>query len=839
MGFRYALRRTRLLLLIGILAVSGLTLESFLARQRRRGKAAPLPAKIAAGVDQQTQAFSLSKSLGGQALYKIQASQVTNFKDTGKTILHNVSIQVFGKKGDREDHITAEECEFDPVSGSLFIPGEVEMEIEAPPAEPVKGTKQAASNPIHIATSALSFNQNTGQATTDREVRFRFTRGEGSSQGAIYNPQDQTITMKSQARFTLWKTEEDGKRDASGTLHSEKKIDPAPAGTPPGEEEATHVAASSLRWEHNGRKILLTAPVEITQGSRQLRAGDSEIFLDEEQRAQRATLGGGVQAADNNSRQQSEVAASRSQLEFTPQGKVRRLLLEGGTGANGQDNGSTAANANSYALWATASAQSLKTGRAERVEMFFEPASGELSRVNAGGQVRVVLSPSLSPSQQLQTLPSFDALLHQDPAPAEGSRILVAQQAEMYLAPGGETLRQARMRSSATIQLFPARPGEDKRTVQGDSIDMEFSPQGDLSEFTADENVRLTAEAAGKIPRKRASSSDHLWASLDRRTHAVSRMRQWGRFAYQDPDRQARAQQADYTAEGDVIALQGEPLVWNSSGKLSAEKISLLNGSGEVRAESKVSTTYFPAPSPGNPPPLPVHVVADHLEYQTKTQKAVYQGHARMWQASDLIEAGRLEIDRQQQTLAARNDVFSVFPGRTQSQGKKPASAGRNTVPEQETYGPVEIRSGNLFYSEAEQKARYEGEVRMQNSSATLTSKELEILFAPPPPESPVSSPRGAQPTPGGGREIERAIANGNVLIVQPGRQATGDRAEYVPGESKIILSGNLAAISDAQKGNTQGARLTYFTRDDTIFVQGEPGSPTDTRRLIQRGAQQ
>ena len=116
----------------------------------------------------------------------------------------------------------------------------------------------------------------------------------------------------------------------------------------------------------------------------------------------------------------------------------------------------------------------------------------------------------------------------------------------------------------------------------------------------------------------------------------------------------------------------------------------------------------------------------------------------------------------------------------------------------------------------------------MRTPSATLTSGELEILFNPPATET--------RTVPGGGGwQIERAVATGDVVIVQPTRKSMGNRAEYIPQESKIILSGNLASIVDSQKGTTQGTRLTYFTADDRIFVQGEPGSPAETRRPVKR----
>ena len=117
----------------------------------------------------------------------------------------------------------------------------------------------------------------------------------------------------------------------------------------------------------------------------------------------------------------------------------------------------------------------------------------------------------------------------------------------------------------------------------------------------------------------------------------------------------------------------------------------------------------------------------------------------------------------------------------------------------------------------------------MQSPSATLTSGELEILFKPPATETRTVPDSG-------GWQIERAIATGNVVIIQPMRKSMGNRAEYIPEESKIILSGNLASVVDSQKGSsTRGTRLTYFTGDDRIFVQGEPGSPAETRRPVKR----
>ena len=832
MGSVFVRRGLRFLLLAGMLAVCGLTFKSFLAQQRKRGTPGPRPPKMAADVDQQARAFVLSKTAGGQMLYTLQASQMTNFKDTGKTILRNVSIQIFGKRGDRRDRVTSQECEVDTAKSTFFLPGEVQMELQAP--EDVSGVpaKQQPSGPIYITTSALIFDQNTGMAATEKEVRFRFAGGEGSSQGAVYNPQDQTLTMKKEAKFTFWQNPDEPKESVD-------------------DEKLTYVQADSLLFQRTQRKILLTAPVQIRQGTREVQAGDSEILLDEEQRAQQARLGGGVHGTDQTPQGSAEVRANRGEIEFTPQGKVGKLLLVGSTS------------------WSTTSAQSRREGQAERAELFFKEPEGILSRVEAQGEVRVLLrplqserQPELRASENPRSLVAFQdpnsVVRIPDAQATNGSRVLLTQQAEMILAPDGETLREVRTQSPSTLQLFPSKPGENIRIVQGDHFVMEFSAGGNLSEFTAEGNAKVAAEGTGPNGSRRNSTSDHLWANFDPQTHSVERMRQWGHFYFEEPERQARADRADYTAEGDVVVLQGEPLTWNSSGKLSAQKISLgnltSNSAGEIIAEGSVVSTDFPTPSPGSPPPDPIHVVADHLQYSTKTGKAEYQGHARMWQGTDIIEADWLELDRQKQQLLARNGVYSVFPGRSQSQSEKPEAGSykseaitpkqqlRNSDSSQQKQpsgagrkdsstdfsGPFLVRSDSLVYKQEQHMALYRGNVRMLNASATLNSDELQLLLKPPANQTR-SVPSSSD------WQVERVIATGNVVIIQPQRKSTGNRAEYIPEQSKMILSGNLAVVTDSQRGTTQGAQLTYFTNNDSIFVQGGPDSPAESRRPVKR----
>ena len=819
MGFTFTLRRFRFLALAGLCAVLTITLASFLLREPESAVRPPPPPKIAADIEQQTQAFSLSKSSGDQTLYTIEAAQVTHFKETDKTVLRDVSILLYGKEGTRLDRITSSECEFDPGSGSLFIAGEVSMQLDAPLSGPLSDAEQAAPNPVHIITSGLSFDQNTGVASTEQEVRFQFAGGEGVSQGAIYNPQEQLLVLQAGIELSI-RQRQDGVPDGAPGSTMDSMLSGQDVEEQSNQEEFTRVRASNLRFHSGQRKIFLAAPVQMTQGQRKIEAGDSEIVLDSSHRVERTLLGGRIHAVEQNQLLFSELRAGRGELEFTEQGKVRKLLLE-------QD-----------VDWSADSRQAKREGQAQQVDLSFQ--NGLLERIQAYDNVRIVLhqpdnfAPPSSPTEAARE--THDRV---------GTQILSAEYVEMIPGAGGEGLRHLRTRASSTLQLFPSKAGGEKRTVSGETFEMEFGPKSNLTLFAAEGNVRVVAEATGGTQRRRVTSSDQLQITFVPGTQVVDRMQQLGNFHYQEADRQARAERAyssvtsSSTGDGEEVVLQGKSLVWDTSGKISARKIVLNNSATEISAEGEVSTTYYPSGSEGSlyAGSGPIHVVADRFQYDGTAERAVYEGRARLWQGGNLLEADRLELDRQQGQLVARHKIYSMFQkaeGTTSTTGALPvaspssgSTASSPSLPSHSSLvqsGPFEIRSDYLIYQQSKQKALYQGDVRMLNAAGTLSSEELEIFFTPQP----------AMPQPASGPwRVERAIATDGVAIFQPGRKGTGDRLEYLPAEGEIRLFGNLATVSDARWGTTQGARLTYFIGADRIFADGKPGLQTETLHQV------
>ena len=80
---------------------------------------------------------------------------------------------------------------------------------------------------------------------------------------------------------------------------------------------------------------------------------------------------------------------------------------------------------------------------------------------------------------------------------------------------------------------------------------------------------------------------------------------------------------------------------------------------------------------------------------------------------------------------------------------------------------------------------------------------------------------------------IDKAYADGKVEIVQAGRQrsrvGTGEHAEYYTADGKVVLTGGEPMLKDSVRGDTRGAKLTYFTDDDRLVVDGDPQKPART----------
>jgi lipopolysaccharide export system protein LptA len=80
---------------------------------------------------------------------------------------------------------------------------------------------------------------------------------------------------------------------------------------------------------------------------------------------------------------------------------------------------------------------------------------------------------------------------------------------------------------------------------------------------------------------------------------------------------------------------------------------------------------------------------------------------------------------------------------------------------------------------------------------------------------------------------LDHSFADGQVEIVQtaPGRvrNGTSEHAEYYVDEDKVILEGGSPQFVDSLRGATHGEKLTWFSKDDRLLVNGVETKPVKT----------
>jgi lipopolysaccharide export system protein LptA len=324
---------------------------------------------------------------------------------------------------------------------------------------------------------------------------------------------------------------------------------------------------------------------------------------------------------------------------------------------------------------------------------------------------------------------------------------------------------------------------------------------------------------------------------------------QAGHVAYVDGPRKAWAERGEYTTADQILVLAGSPRVVDNGMTTTAQTIRMSRVTGDAIAEGNVKSTYSdlkPLPEGGMfASSDPIHVTSRSMTAHRSPAIAVYTGDARLWQNANVVEAPRLQFDREHRSLLAQGVGTGLRPVRAgESRAPTQASAAQASVQPVSTVlvqvdksgkaTPVRITSARLNYTDAERRIVLDGGVTAKGSDATLTGQQMTVFLFPQ-----SQTPQSATAGPGGLGQVERIVAEGKVVITQPTRHASGDRLVYTAAEDKFVLTGGSSSgppsIFDAERGKITGDSLTFFRHDDRVLVEGRETSPTITKTQVAR----
>jgi len=732
------------------------------------------PPAVPATIEQRSNVFSYSKVEGQRTIYTVRASRTTEFKEGSRNLLEDVSITVFGKKGDRNDTLRTGACDFISDTGKINCAGEVQIDLQASGAAPASGIK--------VVTSGVSFDQHTGEALTDKPVTFHWPAGDGSAVGAHYDSNNGTLDLKSNVEMTLLVS--------SPALPAKSKTTP---------EEALHLSGSTLEFQRESHLVQVQGNVRAQQTTHELAAGHLLLELDTAFRAKHLVATGHPQFRDSDVRGPILLDANKISAGLRPDGSVDAIVAEGSVHGTRKT---------------PAGEDELQAGR---VQMDLVTNQNVPRLVTAGGGV---------------------TLTSRGVTAASGTRRVVSEALEIHFANGPEagparlesvnTLAPARVELENT-SMSGGKPVKQTMRMNGKQMNLRFDGQNQLQQLVSSGGVEVTRQA-GDGPEQTTASRELTakfsgageWSTVD----------QVGDVRFREGLRGGQSDRAHLDRATNSTTLNGSVILTDADMRTTARSATFAQGSNQLSADGNVLTTEL-RPGTGtisNFAQEPAHVSADHLQADTAHGHAVYSGNGRLWQGQSVIEAETIELDNPTQMLVARGHVRGVFPqaawspapnqAALQTTSRSPNKASSQPGHPQTNLGHV--RGGLLTYWETESRARIEQDAAADSLQGSIQGSQIDLYF---------STAGAVNAT----KQLSRAVATGNVSVRQEDRRGTSNRAEYTAAEGKFVLSEGKPTIYDSNGDTTTGRQLTFYFADDRIVVDSEAGSRTVTLHRVEK----
>ena len=777
---RYARWSAAVALLLACLT-AGVYLKRGWQRIVDRRKAPP-PAPL--NVEKQSSGLTLSKMDGPRTIFTIQASKSTEFKDIEASLLENVKVTIFGKAGDRHDVMQTRSCQAEKGNGGITCNGDVQIDLESA-ADAARSAKDPKEPPqiVHVETRGVNFDRETGTAKTDQAVTFTFPSGSGEAVGAEYNSEEGTLRLLQNVKLRL---KSPAKKDSV-------KV---PTNSTAGEE--VQVTGTSLEFGRDARTMHILGPAEADSATVRLTSGELTLEMDSAFRAHRllAIAGAHGKPPELTSQRGADsmlLDADTLTALFAPEGWVTRLV---GTG----------------------SVRGSRHGRGEEDEFHADAASLDLwPRVNQAKEMNL----------------TGGVLLKTRMAKSGDTRILETgalrtEFSEGKNGQGGKPTSAETLTAGSMEWTETAAQGNDSATrtkLQADKLQLAFGKEGRPEQLDATGNVQTERDIAGHTLQTATAKSGvaHLLAA-----GGWSQMDLQGDVKVKEANRDAQADHATFLRSAQTAILSGHAVARDATTETQAPRIQFAATSGDVRAEGGVrSTDFSPNGDVVHLAPMPANISSDSMQGNTKTGRAVYSGHARLWQGDSVLEADSIELQRGSKILNASGNVRAVFPQMPPS-----APSGVPQAPAKKTV-IWHVSSGTLNYSDATGIAHLEKNVVVQSPDQRIRAPKMDLYFARGANNSANGSRGAAGKT--GAQQISRALGTGGVIVDQGGRRATAERGEYTAADGKFVMSGGNPTLYDGSAGTTTGRQLTFFLADDTIIVDSENGSRTLTKHRVEK----
>ncbi len=765
------LRSTRGLLLLALVVMLAAVGATYFRQKRTQARREPKPPP---GLDVKTEAEATAwvwrKDETTHGIVEVRAKRFRQLKAPSLVEIEDVEVLVYKNEGQDLDRVRTPTAQFDDDKGTLHSDAPVEIELGLAVQGPPHGHQ------LRIHSSGVTYEAKTGKAFTDRAASFEFDEGDGKSVGASYDPTLGKLEMNSQVELH-WR------------------------GKNPG-AEPMKIEAGQATYLEKDAYVLLGPWSRLTRGASVVEAGEAVITLNDQGSIDHveATQAHG---RDNQPGRQIEYSAGRLHMKLTPKGEVESIAGE----------------PDAHLLSVTDTARTNIS--CYRVDLAFDTGSG-------GSVLR-------------QAITSGNTVLESVPVSRPGvqspeARVLRADRAVLKMRPGGKELETVESASTSHLEFLPSHAGQRHRTLDSSNLFVAYGANNVIQSLRADNAVTRTDPEPpapvkpGQKPKKAGdpivTRSKKLKADFDQ-SGELARIEQSGDFTYEEGERRARANNGVLEQARNVITLDQNARVWDTSGTTSADHIVMDQKSGDVAADGNVVSTRMPDRKGTSSAMLtndePMQATAARMRGTNRNTVFHYEGKAVAWQGANRIWADVIDIDRSARRLIANGNVRTRFAEKGDKKAAGTATDGvaktdGKAAPKASTF--VTVDAAALVYTESDRVAHYTGGTHLVRPGMDVKASEIRAYLNDANADS----------------SLNHAIADGavNVIRTEPDRTltGTGEHCEYYAKDERIFMKGGHPVLVDSVRGTTKGEELTYFVDDDKLIVNGAEKDLVTTRVL-------
>lgn len=738
------------------------------------------------------------REMKGDRLWVIlKADRDLKFSD-GHHKLENVHLEVYPDKGDRPDKISSRETLTNEDNTQFLFTGDVLIETR---------------DLLVVKTEMVEYDIKKEFANVTAPVNFERENIHGRADSGSLEAKAKKLVLKGAVEIT---------------------VEPGNGQPPPQQQQGANVPRMNLRgqpvtvksaqadFDQIAMRIDFTGGAVAEQGQ-DVMSGDSlGGLLNEQKHVKHITARGNSYLRSMNQGHAAEVFASEFDFYFDDNQKLSTAQAR--------------QNVHGRTLDADSEAQLVSAANAD-LDFGVQNERSILKELRAGGRPVVTLAAPKSKAGD----------------PKAANKRLTADDVRLFWRETGRDLERAEANGNAELLVEPAQPlpTADRKRLNATIIRCQFYEAGNLARtFNASGDARAVVEPLQETPRRgtrtltsqemaaqfvretqdverfeaagdakfvereRVITSQKMTALFSPATSALDRVDAAGDAKFVEQDRNGQSATIFYTASDGVVHMRGgEPVAWDSRARIKATEIDSDTVNKISYARGKVLTTYYSQEQTGGAAPFknvksPVFVASANAEFQHEAGIGIYTGNARAWQDDNFVKADRLVLHRDQKRMDGDGNVQSAL-----YQARRKEANGTRTVV------PVFASSRSMTYTDETRLLHYESDVDIKQGTERITGGVADVYLLKD------------------SYEVERTIAQRDVVVTQPGRKGTGDWAQYTAADETVVLTGNPAHVEDAEKGTSESRRMTVYLREDRVVSDGggDPGQSTGRVRTTHK----